>query len=95
MVPLGGLWSDRRSVAAAVRHRAALARLVGRHWLLAVTDRHAPGINAWREVIELQAGLGVPVLSYARCLDQTGEPLESEDFALVRRVWMESGGVAS
>jgi len=89
MVPLGSLWSDRRSVAAAVRRRATLARAANPDWLLAVQDLHAPGRDAWREVIELGPRLGVPVLSYARHLEQTGEPLDPEDFDLVRRMWRE------
>jgi hypothetical protein len=90
LAPTGSLWTDRRSVAAAVRHRAAVARIAGPRWLIGVSDRHAPGREAWREVIELQPSLGVPILSYARGLDQTGEPLEAEDFALVARAWQEA-----
>ncbi|MBI5832526.1 MAG: hypothetical protein HZB16_09500 [Armatimonadetes bacterium] len=89
MVTLGSLWSDRRSVADAVRRRALLARSTHPDWLLAVQDLHAPGRDAWREVIELGPKLGVPVLSYARHLEQTGESLDPEDFDLVRRMWRE------
>lgn len=89
LVPLGSLWTDRTSVTGALRHRATIARSASSAWLLGISDRSAPGRAAWREVLELQRALGVPMLSYARCLEQTGEPLEAEDFALVRRVWEE------
>ncbi len=92
MVTLGSLWSDRRSVADAVRRRAALARSCHPDWLLAVQDLHAPGRDAWREVIDLAPKLGVPVLSYARHLEQTGESLDPEDFDLVRRAWRSAQG---
>ncbi len=87
-VTLGALWTDRRSVAAMLRHRLHLARLASPHWLLAVEHRHAPGREAWREAVELQSKLGVPVLAYADALD-SGEALDSDDLRAVARSWVE------
>ncbi|MBI2302477.1 MAG: hypothetical protein HYU66_26525, partial [Armatimonadetes bacterium] len=73
MVPLGSLWSDLASVERAVRHRALLARAAAPSWLLAVGDWAAPGHAAWRELVELQPQVGVPVIANVERLEETGE----------------------
>jgi hypothetical protein len=42
---------------------------------------------AWRTYTQAQAGFGVPSLYYVDCIDSTGEPLETEDYALLRDLW--------
>ncbi len=42
---------------------------------------------AWRDYVRLQPELGVPSLYFASHIDITGEPLEAEDYALVRETW--------
>ncbi|MCC7494126.1 MAG: hypothetical protein IT204_17335 [Fimbriimonadaceae bacterium] len=91
MVPLGGLWSDRHSVVSLLRHRAALARLVSPHWHLAVEDRHAPNLEAWREVVQLQPELGVPWLGCVEGLEQCAAPLEPADLRTVAERWQIAG----
>ena len=41
----------------------------------------------WREYLQLQPELGVPSLYYATHIDSTREPLDAEDYRLVRDVW--------
>jgi hypothetical protein len=48
-----------------------------------------PDKRSWREFLEVKPGIGVPSLYYASHLDATGEELDADDFAAVRRVWDE------
>ncbi|MDP9310631.1 MAG: hypothetical protein M3R24_07035 [Chloroflexota bacterium] len=43
--------------------------------------------TAWREYMRLQPDLGVPALYFASHIDRTQEPLEAEDYALIRETW--------
>jgi hypothetical protein len=43
--------------------------------------------RSWREFLELKPELGVPSLYYASHLDATGEELDDDDYAALRRVW--------
>lgn len=91
-VTLGGLWTDRRSVAAMVRHRAELAELALPALPRLVTDRHAPSREAWLELVELAPELGVPVLSAVQGIAATGEGVTAEDLRLVARAWAKLQG---
>jgi hypothetical protein len=46
-----------------------------------------PNRAAWREYIRLQPRLGVPSLYFTSHIDLTGEPLEQEDYELIKAVW--------
>jgi hypothetical protein len=46
-----------------------------------------PDRAAWREYIRLQPTLGVPSLYFTSHIDLTGEPLEHDDYELIRQVW--------
>jgi hypothetical protein len=50
-------------------------------------DWCVPDKRTWREFLEAKPELGAPSLYYATHIDLTGEPLEDEDYAAVRRVW--------
>jgi hypothetical protein len=41
----------------------------------------------WRAYLPLQPELGVPSLYVATHIDTTREPLDDEDYALIRQVW--------
>lgn len=47
-----------------------------------ITDR-----ETWRRYLRLQPTLGVPSLYYVTHIDSTKEPLEEEDYQLIRKVW--------
>ncbi|MFK7693212.1 hypothetical protein [Paenibacillus sp. HJGM_3] len=50
----------------------------------------------WRDYVRLQPELGVPSLYYVSHLDMTKEPLEPDDYALIRETWeaaRKNGGV--
>ena len=87
MVPLGGLWSDRLSVAPALRHRAWLAELAVPGALRAVGDWGVPTFEAWREAQALAPELGVPVLSAVGGLSVAGDPLTPDDLREVGERW--------
>jgi hypothetical protein len=42
---------------------------------------------SWREYVRLQPVLGVPALYFVDHIDRTQEPLEEEDYALLRETW--------
>lgn len=46
-----------------------------------------PDRAAWRRYIRLQPQLGVPSLYVVSHIDLTGEPLEREDYELIREAW--------
>jgi hypothetical protein len=50
-------------------------------------DWRMPDKRSWRAFLEVKGAIGVPSLYYATHLDATGEALEDEDYAAVRRVW--------
>ena len=88
MLRLGDTYChDAESVLAEMRLRADLARIADPDCLVDTDGWPMPSLAALREYAAAQPSLGVPSLYYASHLDTTGEPLTSEDFALLRRSW--------
>ena len=52
-------------------------------------DWRVPDKRAWRAFLDVKADIGVPSLYYASHLDATGEELDADDYAALRRVWQE------
>ena len=50
-------------------------------------DWRIPDKQSWRAFLEEKLEIGVPSLYYASHLDATGEALDDDDYAAVRRVW--------
>jgi hypothetical protein len=50
-------------------------------------DWRIPDKRQWREFLEVKPEIGVPSLYYATHLDSTGEALDEDDYAALRRVW--------
>ncbi len=50
-------------------------------------DWRIPDKRQWREFLEVKPEIGVPSLYYATHLDATGEALDDDDYAALRRVW--------
>jgi hypothetical protein len=76
-----------RDIVAAMRHRARVAAVACPDALIDTDNWPIPDRATWRSYLPLQAELGVPSLYYSSHVDATGEPLEEEDYALIRRLW--------
>jgi hypothetical protein len=70
-----------------MRYRAAVVRAACPDVLIDTDDWCVTDLATWREYVEVKPKLGVPALYYATHLDLTGEALEPEDYAALRRTW--------
>ena len=77
------------SVVPQMQYRAAVAHAACPELLVDTDDWAAPDKRSWREYLEAKSELGVPSLYYATHLDVSGEPLDEDDYAALRRVWSE------
>ncbi|HEX7084356.1 MAG TPA: hypothetical protein VF186_09615 [Gaiellaceae bacterium] len=71
-------------------HRARVASAALPDALIDTDDWAVPDRATWRAFQEEKPDLGVPSLYYVTDVDTEGEPLEEEDYALLRRVWAEA-----
>ncbi|MBN2047000.1 MAG: hypothetical protein JW750_04070 [Anaerolineaceae bacterium] len=71
----------------AMIHRARVASIACPNAVIDTDNWPMPNRTAWREYLPLQAELGVPSLYFATHIDATGEPLEEEDYQLIRETW--------
>jgi hypothetical protein len=78
-----------KNVNRAMTLRAAIASIACPDALIDTDNWPILDKAAWRAYTSLQPELGVPSLYYASHIDSTGEPLEEEDYALVRAMWAE------
>jgi hypothetical protein len=74
-----------------MRYRALVAKAALPDVLIDTDDWSIPDKGTWREYLELKSELGVQSLYYATHIDLSGEALEEDDYAALRRAW----GVAS
>ena len=74
-------------VLAAMQRRAAVARLACPRALIDTDNWPMPDRATWRAYTQLQPQLGVPALYFVTHIDATGEPLDEEDYALIRETW--------
>jgi hypothetical protein len=72
-----------------MRYRAAVAQAACPELLVDTDDWQVPSREIWRNYLRVKGQLGVPALYYATHFDETGEPLEAQDYALLRDVWTE------
>lgn len=80
-----------------MRHRAAVTSASCPQLPIDTDDWCAPDREQWRAYTAVKTGLGVPALYVSTHLDRTGEPLEDDDYAALRRQWAEwraGGGTA-
>jgi hypothetical protein len=70
-----------------MRYRAAVASAACPDVLVDTDDWCVRDRAQWRAYLETKGELGVQSLYYATHIDLTGEPLEAEDYAAIRRVW--------
>lgn len=71
----------------AMRHRARVARLACPEALIDTDNWPVKNRASWRSYLRAQEQLGIPSLYYVDHIDSTGEPLEEEDYALLREIW--------
>ena len=82
-------------VVAQMTFRADVVRAAVPELPIDTDDWPMPDKRSWREFLETKPAIGVPSLYYATHVDSTGEPLEDEDYAALRRVWSEWEDVRS
>jgi hypothetical protein len=70
-----------------MRYRALVAKAALPDVLIDTDDWCIPDKRTWREYLELKSELGVQSLYYATHLDLSGEALEEDDYAALRRAW--------
>jgi hypothetical protein len=87
MIRLNDIIGGHESVVPQMRFRAEVTRAACEELLIDTDDWRIPSLAAWREYLEVKPELGVPSLYYATHIDATGEPLEQEDYHLLRAVW--------
>lgn len=76
-----------RNIARTLAHRARVAALACPHALIDTDNWPVRDKTVWREYVRLQPEFGVPSLYFVTEVDLTQEPLEEEDYALVRDAW--------
>lgn len=87
MIRLNDMIGGHESVVPQMRFRAEVTRSACEDLLIDTDDWRVPSLAAWREYLAVKPELGVPSLYYATHIDATGEPLEQEDYHLLRTVW--------
>jgi hypothetical protein len=70
-----------------MRYRADVVRATCPELLVDTDDWCVPDRASWREYLEVKPEVGVPSLYYATHVDLTGEALEPDDYAAIRRAW--------
>jgi hypothetical protein len=67
--------------------RAEIVRAACPELPIDTDDWRVPNKREWRAFLERKPELGVPSLYYATHIDNTGEELDEDDYAALRRVW--------
>jgi len=70
--------------------RAAVVRAACPELPIDTDDWRVPDKASWRAFLERKPEIGVPSLYYASHLDATGEELDEDDYAALRKVWAAS-----
>jgi hypothetical protein len=78
----------------AMVHRAKVAGIACPNALIDTDNWPMPDKASWRNYLYLQSELGVPSLYYASHIDATGEALDAEDYALIRKIWKQADPVS-
>jgi hypothetical protein len=71
----------------AMRHRARIAAIACPEAVIDTDNWPITDKAAWREYLQIQPELGVPSLYCVTHIDSTGEPLDANDYQLIRDVW--------
>jgi hypothetical protein len=76
-----------KDVSQAMRHRARVAKIACPAAVIDTDQWPITNKADWRTYTALQPELGVPSLYYASYIDSTREPLDADDYALLRSAW--------
>ncbi len=76
-----------KDVRRSMTHRAKIAQLACRDAIIDTDNWPIKDKRTWRSYMQLQPELGVPSLYYATHIDSTQEPLDDDDYALIRDTW--------
>ena len=79
--------NDNSDVNQAMIHRWKVARIACPAALIDTDNWPVKDKATWRRYVTLQPELGVPSLYFATHIDATQEPLDEDDYRLVREVW--------
>jgi hypothetical protein len=86
MIRLNDINKD-KAVIQAMTLRAQVVKVACPEIIIDTDNWPIPNRKTWREYLKLQPDLGVPSLYYATHIDATKEPLEEEDYRLIREAW--------
>lgn len=86
MIRLNDINKD-KDVRRTMTQRARIAAIACPAAIIDTDNWPIPDRVAWRDYVRLQPELGVPSLYYATHIDSTQEPLEPDDYRLVRETW--------
>ncbi len=87
MLRLQDIYTDRRSIVPQMDHRARVAMAVAPSCPIHTDQHPMPSLEAWREYAQYQLKIGNPCLYYVSGIETTGEKLEDQDFAMLRKTW--------
>jgi hypothetical protein len=76
-----------QDIGAVMRLRARIAAIACPGAVIDSDNWPLPDRAAWRTYVRTQPELGVPSLYFASHVDLTGEPLEPEDYQLIKEAW--------
>lgn len=71
----------------AMIHRARVAAIACPSAVIDTDNWPMPNKEAWRQYVVIQPELGVPSLYFASHVDATQEPLDEQDYQLIRDAW--------
>lgn len=83
----------RADVCRQMTHRALVAEIACPEALIDSDNWPIRDKAAWREYLQLRPALGIPALYFASHIDATQEPLNEDDYALIREAWEEHRAV--
>lgn len=86
---LNDLDGESLDVASIMRNRADIARMCNPAWLIDPDNDLMTDKKRWREYLQLQPLLGIPVTYYIGGIAASSEAFDEEDYAHLRRVWKE------
>ncbi|THF76561.1 alpha-amylase family protein [Cohnella fermenti] len=84
---LNDLDGESPDVLAIMRNRAEIARLCNSDWLIDPDNDLMADKRMWRNYVQAQPLLGIPVTYYIRGIAASGEPFDEADYAHLRGVW--------
>jgi hypothetical protein len=74
-------------IAGTLALRARVARIACPEALIDTDNWPVRNKAVWREYVRLQPSIGVPSQYFCTHIDLTQEPLEADDYQLIREVW--------